>query len=246
MTPAPAVDPAEAWKRLRGLGELDPDRARLAQRLAAWRERRAIDRDRPRSWILRIPAARHGAALPRSARGTRAGRLELPEGIRRKQRRGDRCVSSRRCGCRRRLPPLPARTRPDPEHQPRVKRLGALHAGDRSPDWRLTPEVLATRRDLEALARGRPQRRAAARLAPRRRRRGAARASMIAGARARAAGFLTPRTFCAVLFAAFCFTVFLRFAHALPVAVLPATLRPAFRPASRRCSSAAAACACRR
>ncbi len=38
--------------RLRWSGELDPDRARLAQRLAAWRERRASERDRPRSWIL--------------------------------------------------------------------------------------------------------------------------------------------------------------------------------------------------
>ena len=46
------VDPETAVDRLRWIGELDPDRARLAQRLAAWRERRASERDRPRSWIL--------------------------------------------------------------------------------------------------------------------------------------------------------------------------------------------------
>ena len=47
-----AVDPEEAWLRIRSFKGLDPDRARLAQTLAAWRERRADERNRPRGWIL--------------------------------------------------------------------------------------------------------------------------------------------------------------------------------------------------
>src|SRR4051812_14026581 len=46
------VNPEEAWQRLKGLRGLDPGRTRLTRALAAWRERRAIDRNRPRGWIL--------------------------------------------------------------------------------------------------------------------------------------------------------------------------------------------------
>ena len=45
-------DPARAWLRLTGLQDLDPGRRTLAQALAAWRERRAIAKNRPRGWIL--------------------------------------------------------------------------------------------------------------------------------------------------------------------------------------------------
>src|SRR6185312_14103170 len=46
------VNPDEAWQRLKGLRGLDPGRTRLTRALAAWRERRAIERNRPRGWIL--------------------------------------------------------------------------------------------------------------------------------------------------------------------------------------------------
>ena len=49
---ATASIPEAAWLRVRSLKGLDPDRARLAQSLAAWRERRADERNRPRGWIL--------------------------------------------------------------------------------------------------------------------------------------------------------------------------------------------------
>jgi ribonuclease D len=40
-------DPDRAWLRVKGLRDLDPARERLARLLAAWRERRAGDRNRP-------------------------------------------------------------------------------------------------------------------------------------------------------------------------------------------------------
>lgn len=43
-----SVEPDRAWLRVKGLQGLDPARARLAQELAAWREGRAIERNRPR------------------------------------------------------------------------------------------------------------------------------------------------------------------------------------------------------
>ena len=46
------VEPADAWRRLKGLERLDAPAFRAAQRLAAWRERRAMDRDLPRGWVL--------------------------------------------------------------------------------------------------------------------------------------------------------------------------------------------------
>jgi len=47
------TDPEQAWRRIRGVAELDPARQALARTLAAWRERRAIS----------------GALLPRTAEG---------------------------------------------------------------------------------------------------------------------------------------------------------------------------------
>src|SRR5262245_28662514 len=46
------VAPEDAWRKVKGLPSLDPARQQLAQEIAAWRERRAVDRNRPRGWIL--------------------------------------------------------------------------------------------------------------------------------------------------------------------------------------------------
>ncbi|HKZ74180.1 MAG TPA: HRDC domain-containing protein, partial [Steroidobacteraceae bacterium] len=46
------VEPERAWLRIKGLRGLDAEREALARTLAAWRERRAIERNRPRGWIL--------------------------------------------------------------------------------------------------------------------------------------------------------------------------------------------------
>ena len=72
-SPSPS-NPDNAWQRLKGLRGLDAGRMRLAQALAAWRERRAIERNRPRGWILddmvlreivmRVPRTRRAAAEP--------------------------------------------------------------------------------------------------------------------------------------------------------------------------------------
>jgi ribonuclease D len=149
------VDPEAAADRLRWIGELDPDRARLAQRLAAWRERRAAERDRPRSWILEDAGLRAMVLRPPRSHAdlaAMAAATELPAGF--VERSGPemlRIVDESQLPAQ--LPPPAQRERPDPALQARVKRLGAV-LQQKATELALTPEVLGTRRELEALARG--------------------------------------------------------------------------------------------
>jgi ribonuclease D len=147
-----AVDPAEAWKRLKGLAELDAGRRELAQQLAAWREERAMAADRPRGWILPDAALRDIVLrVPRSM-AELARIAELPEGIRRNS--GERILAIiSELGLPAHLPPLPGRQRPDPERQEQVRRLAGL-TQQTAARLGLAPEVLATRRDLERLVAG--------------------------------------------------------------------------------------------
>jgi ribonuclease D len=146
------VDPEKAHERLRWNGELDPDRARLLQRLAAWRERRAAEKDRPRSWILEDAALRALILqVPRSPAELRQI-AELTHGF--VERSGPailREIAAAEMPAR--LPPPAPRTRPDPELAARVKRLAGI-VQKRATELGLASEVLATRRDLECIVRG--------------------------------------------------------------------------------------------
>ncbi len=148
------VDPDKAWERLKWAGELDPDRLRLAQALAAWRERRAIDRDRPRSWILDDSGLR-GIVLrvPRTAAELATVPDLTPGFVERSAEAVLGVVEEARMPHS--LPPPSQRPRPDAELQARVKRLGAI-VQDQARALALAPELLATRRDLEGIARGKP------------------------------------------------------------------------------------------
>ena len=75
------IDPDKAHERLRWSTELDPDRARLLQRLAAWRERRAVDKNRPRSWILEDAALRALVIKPPRSAAELAAITELAPGF---------------------------------------------------------------------------------------------------------------------------------------------------------------------
>jgi ribonuclease D len=148
-----ATQPEEAWLRVKGLRSLDPGRERLARELAAWRERRAIERNRPRGWILEDSALRDLVMqVPRSAEAL-AAIPNFPPGV------------IKHCGaelleCVRAAqvpdpaPPINTRARPDPVKNALIKKLSALNQAIAA-DLGLSPEVLATRRDLEQLADGR-------------------------------------------------------------------------------------------
>jgi ribonuclease D len=146
------VDPDKAVERLRWTAELDPDRARLAQKLAAWRERRASDKDRPRTWILDDAALRALVMrAPRSARELDSIE-ELTPGFR--EHSGAAILELiAAAGLPDRLPPPGQRVRPDSRFQARVKHLAAMVV-KKAAELDLAPELLSTRRELESIARG--------------------------------------------------------------------------------------------
>jgi len=146
-------DPDAAWQRLRGAGQLRGRQLAVLQALAAWRERRAAESDKPRRWIIDDATL---LALAKSA-PTRREQLAKVRGL------GEGLV-------RRHGPDLleliqAAREAPPPEAPgPRPARLEAdeeacvdalmallrLLAGQHG----VAPATLAARRDLEALVRG--------------------------------------------------------------------------------------------
>jgi ribonuclease D len=146
------VEPDKAVERLRWTSELDPDRWRLAQQLAAWRERRAAEKDRPRNWILDDAALRALVMNPPRDAPALAAVQELTPGF--VERTGPRILELiAGAALPKVLPPPAQRSRPDPQHLARVKQLGVV-LQKLAEELAIAPEVLATRRDLESIARG--------------------------------------------------------------------------------------------
>jgi len=148
-----STEPEQAWQRIKGLRGLDDERLRLAQLLAAWRERRAIDRNRPRGWILEDAALREIVMqVPRTPQELTAI-AEVPAGV--VKHCGEELLACVQAAEVSRPPPaLQARLRPDPLKAALVKKLATLNQAVAA-DLKLSPEILATRRDLEQLVDGR-------------------------------------------------------------------------------------------
>ncbi len=146
------VDPAQAWRRLKGTERMDPRALCAAAALARWREERAMERDLPRGWVL-PDAAIHELAQSRPHSREALARIEsVPRGT--AARAADEILSVIRAA-----PELEdaadagEHARPGPEQVRQLKnlqqKLQAI-AGE----LRIQPEVLATRRELAALVRG--------------------------------------------------------------------------------------------
>jgi ribonuclease D len=146
------VDPDDAWRKIKGLPALDAGRQKLAQSVAAWRERRAVERNRPRGWILDDAVLREVVLrLPKTPEAL-AALPEMQESVVRKC--GEELLSLvRDAGIAEPPPPLPRRERPDPEQVALVKRLADV-SGEVAKQLEISPEVLSTRRELEKLAAG--------------------------------------------------------------------------------------------
>lgn len=147
------VDPEQAWLRIKSFKGLDEDRARLAQALAAWRERRASERNRPRGWILDDALLREIVVrAPRTPQGL-AALPEMPQGfIKHSGQDVLRLILDARLP--ETLPRLNTRPAPDPVKAALVKKLGTVQQAVAA-ELALPAEILATRKDLEQLADGR-------------------------------------------------------------------------------------------
>lgn len=141
--------PEDAWRRLKGLGRLDPASQTRAVALAAWRELQAQQRNRPRRWILEDAALYR---LAERAPTTRAA-LEALEVLPPKtlERQGAALLAALEAAAAQ--PPRQwAADELAGEDKARFKRLQAVvrDAGER---LGLPPGFLAPRADLEALVR---------------------------------------------------------------------------------------------
>ena len=149
------TEPADAWRRLKGLGRLRPAEQAIARALAGWREQRAIASDKPRGWILSDEALYALATLAPSGSSELEQVRALPPATVRK--RGDELLALIRVARESAadVAHSPAPQRPTPEQtrcigqmQQCVKEVAAALG--------VSAEVLATRRDVEGMVLGSP------------------------------------------------------------------------------------------
>lgn len=144
------TEPEAAWKRLKGLDRLRPEQRATAKLLAHWREETAIKHDKPRGWILADDALREIAErLPGSAQELENVRT-LPAGVVR--RRDEELLAlvtkGREQGDHEPATTLPPR--PEPQQLAMVTKLMNL-TRTTAEELKVSPELLATRRDVEQL-----------------------------------------------------------------------------------------------
>ena len=146
------ANPDGAWQRLKGLRGLDDGRTRLTRALAAWRERRAIERNRPRGWIIEDAVLREIVMrVPRTVEQLQSIPDMAPGVVRNCADELLQMVTAAEIPNP--PPPITLRPRPTPEHTALIKKLAGLNQAI-AQTLNLSPEVLATRRDIEILAEG--------------------------------------------------------------------------------------------
>lgn len=144
-------DPADAWKRLRALHKLPPAMRARAKVLAVWREKTARLRNLPRGWVLADEALFRTAeslpATPAALALALSSRRPMSEAL------AERLLEQMRDSAGEAMDTAPADPRPTPEQKAVADRLARVvdaHAAA----LRISPEILATRGELKALALG--------------------------------------------------------------------------------------------
>lgn len=144
------IEPADAWRRLKGLDRLRPAQRATAKLLASWRESRAMLKDKPRGWILADESLREIAErMPKSAQELEAIRGLSPNFLRKRSDEVLALVTQGEANAASEGPSvIPGR--PDPEQTARVTRLMAFVRTQAEREG-IAPELLATRRNAEQL-----------------------------------------------------------------------------------------------
>jgi ribonuclease D len=145
--------PAQAWERLKGIGQLDPKPRARAKTLAMWREKLARERDLPRSWIISDAAIFAVAQANPDSRAALGALHAMPEKfnvgfaaslLQALQQEADDPVTDQN-------PSQDAR--PTAEQKALAERL-AKAVDARAAELKISAEVLAPRGELKALAMG--------------------------------------------------------------------------------------------
>ena len=141
-------DPASAWERLRGIGQLAPAARARAKAIAVWREKAARERDLPRAWILSDAAifsiAHANPATPAA--------LEAVQPLNEKFAAALLAVLADSKTDPTDLEPMQD-ARPTPEQKALLERLAKV-VDARAAELQVSAEVLAPRGELKALAMG--------------------------------------------------------------------------------------------
>jgi len=147
-------DPSQAWERLRGINQLEPQPRARARSLAIWRERLARERDLPRSWIL------PDAAIFAIAQANPGSRAAL-EAIKAAPPNFNDAFAASLLKTLREEASLPVSdlnpsqdARSTPEQKAMIERLAKV-VDARAAELKVSPELLAPRGELKALAVGR-------------------------------------------------------------------------------------------
>ena len=145
-------DPDNAWNRVRGIQRLKPKALATVKTLAAWRERTAMQENRPRQWILKDETLMDLAKQHPASLADLAAMRGLGDGFAKRHgetllkllaAEGDGDVAP----LPKQLPPLSTRQEALVDALVAVLRLKAATA-------KVSPPSLATRSDLERLVRG--------------------------------------------------------------------------------------------
>jgi ribonuclease D len=146
------TDPADAWRRLKGLQRLQPAEQASARALAQWRETRALESDRPRGWILSDEALYALATREIATIDALATVPSLPPAVVRK--RGEELLALlERARSDLSIPIKSPPRRPTSDEQALAAALLQI-VRDTAAALGIASELLATRRDIEAIAFG--------------------------------------------------------------------------------------------
>jgi ribonuclease D len=144
-----ATEPSEAWQRLRGLEHMAPEARAVAKALAGWRERRAMQKDLPRSWVLADDALRQVAERLPATLDELASVNTLSRGT--VERRGEELLKLIAEARQNGVHEKPASDfRPSTAQQKVVRNL-MEYVRKQGAQLRVSPEYLATRRAIEGL-----------------------------------------------------------------------------------------------
>jgi ribonuclease D len=143
-------DPALAWERLRGIGQLPPEPRARAKAIAVWREKLARERDLPRAWIL-SDAAVFSIAHANPATAAALHAVEPMNERFAATLLGALAISA--AGDLTDLEPVQD-SRPTPEQKALLDTLSKI-VDVRAAELEVSAEVLAPRGELKALAMGR-------------------------------------------------------------------------------------------
>lgn len=148
------ADPETIWRKIRGAGKLKGIQLAVLQQLAFWREQRAVDRNRPRRWILKDEVM---LDLARFA-PEKIDKLSQIRGLEARDidRNGKAIIEV--ISQAKQIPPeqWPVLLKPEPLTNQQEALIDALMALLRKfcDDQSITPIAVASRKDIEKLVRG--------------------------------------------------------------------------------------------